>query len=198
MKTAFFALLTLLAAGCAQYEYDLVQPQTLARHIGKTEISVPVDPLIYRLQTIESHLVMGIQNPTDDPIMLIGDRSAIVDPQGQSHGLMSRTIAPHSFIRFVLPPFPNVYEWDNDYWVGGYGYGGYGYRRGPRRFYRGYYGGIYGGGFYGGPGYVAVYDSSDPAYFDWSGETDVRMNLKFDRAGKQFDHSFVFHRRKAD
>jgi hypothetical protein len=164
------------------------------RHIGPNDVSVPADPMVYRFQTVDSHLVIRIVNPTDDPITLVGDRSVVVDPDGQSHRLMSQTIAPRSYIKLVLPPMPDVYEWDDDYWIGGYG--GYGFRRGPRRFYRGYY------GFFYEPRNVAVYDTSDPAYFEWSGETDVRINFKFDRAGKQFDQSFVFHRslnrRKAD
>lgn len=186
MKAATLVMLASFLCGCARYEYDLTQPPGLARHIGPAPTTLPVDPLVYQLQTVDNHLVMDIRNPANEPILLLGERSVIVDPEGQSHRLMSQTIAPHSFIRLVLPPFPEVYEWDEPYWAGGYG--GYWYYRGPRRYYRGYY------GFYAEPGYAVVYDSSNPAYFDWSGETDVRMTLRFDRAGKQFDHSFAFHR----
>jgi hypothetical protein len=195
MRTAFLPLLTLFLTGCAEYQYDLVQPPALARHVGPTQTIVPNGPLVYRLQSYDSYLIMLIENPTNDPIRLDGQRSVIIDPQGESHPVFSQTIAPHTFIKLILPPSPAVmYSWDDPYygWPG-YGYGGYG-RFGRYRYWRG---GYY---YYGGPSYVEVYQPPDPFYFDWEGETDVNLNLIFERAvpgAPPFQQSFVFHRRKA-
>src|SRR5687768_7678495 len=92
-------------AGCAKYEYDLVQPSEPAAHVGtKDWVTAPMDPLSYRLITVDSHLVMQIHNPTETPVQLLGDRSTLVDPQGESHPLKSQTIAPQSFAKLILPP----------------------------------------------------------------------------------------------
>jgi hypothetical protein len=196
MRVTALLLAALFVNGCARYEYDLIQPRALARHIGTEPATLPVDPLVYQLQSVQNHLVMQIRNPTAEPIVLLGDRSVIVDPDGQSHSLASQTIAPQSFIRLILPGWRAVYEWDDPYyggWGGGGGGGGGVYWVHRRRGY--FYGGYY--GFYDEPGYVTVYDPSSVAYFPWDGETDVRMTLRYERGGRQFEHSFVFHRRKA-
>src|SRR6185437_1879477 len=93
----FFALLALSLGGCAHYEYDLVQPADLTAHVAtKHDTIVHVDPLEYRLRTVDNRLVVQIFNPTDDNIQLIGPRSTVVDPQGQSHPLQGGPIPPHS------------------------------------------------------------------------------------------------------
>src|SRR5687768_15397193 len=100
-------LLALLfcATGCASYEHRLVQPKELAGHIGaKQDYIVNIGPVEYRLRTVESRLVMRIYNRTETAIQLLGDQSAAVDPDGQSHPLRSQTIAPGSFIKLLLPP----------------------------------------------------------------------------------------------
>src|SRR5881394_1297012 len=85
----------ILMTGCARYEFDLVQPQDLARHIGsQSDETVRVDPLEYRMRAVENRLVVRIFNPTTDPITLAGDKSYVVDPAGQSHPLRAQTIAP--------------------------------------------------------------------------------------------------------
>ena len=45
------------------------------------------------LRTVENRLVLQIQNKTDDPIQLLGERSTVVDPGGQSHPLASHGTA---------------------------------------------------------------------------------------------------------
>src|SRR6184192_495438 len=105
-------LITLLLTGCARYEYDLVFPPDLARHIGeKSDEVVRVDPLEYRLRSYDNRLVLSIFNPTQDPITLGCDRSYVVDPKDQSHPLRSQTIAPNTFVRLILPPMrPGYYQ----------------------------------------------------------------------------------------
>src|SRR5438477_6577016 len=98
-------ILALTLSGCAHYEYNIVEPADLGRHIGtKTWETVTREPLEYRFQTYDNRLVMLVQNPTDGEIALLGDKSVVVDPGGESHPLMSQTIAAHSHIKLILPP----------------------------------------------------------------------------------------------
>ena len=224
-SAAVFCLLCLVAAsagGCATYEYNLVQPPDLARHIGsKAEETINLEPLQYRLITVENRLVIRIFNPTDDPIELLGPRSTIVDPAGQSHAVRAQTIAPNSFIKLILPPQrPQVYyptgptfgvgvgtayrvdaqPWGPYYWP----YRPYWYSPawyGPPFYGAGYYGpGYYGpgyGGYYAGPRYLAVVDENDTTYWEWNGaEGQARVVLTFLRQGKEFQQSLVFRRQK--
>ena len=101
----FPAILVLtLLTGCAHYEYDLIRPPELARHISReSDQVVAVQPLEYHLRTYDNVLVMRVFNPTDSPIELLGTQGAVVDPRGESHPLRERTIAPQSYIKLLFP-----------------------------------------------------------------------------------------------
>src|SRR5438045_534703 len=110
MRPNYFLFLLLLAGGCAKYEFDLTQPPDLATHVGRDkETILKRDELEYRMLSVDGRLLMHLVNPTDDPIELLGPQSTAVDPAGQSHPFRSQTIAPHSFIKLVLPPLRPVY-----------------------------------------------------------------------------------------
>jgi hypothetical protein len=178
--------LVLLCAGCASYEYDITRPSELARHVGtKDDVVLQRPPLEYRLVTMENRLIMRIYNPNDEPITLLGDRSSVVDPQGQSHPLLSQTMAPHSFIKMILPPLrPRVER------VGPsieFGVGGMISSRHYPRLRE--YDAI------DGPNYLAVYDDT-AGYWEWSGEGEIRLTLTFQQGDRTFDHEFVIARRK--
>jgi hypothetical protein len=178
-------LVACISGGCVRYEYDIVQPPELRQHVGENaDVVFSRTPLVYRLRSYENHLVIQIQNPTPQPIQLLGGQSYIVDPQGQSHPLAMVTIAPEAFIKLILPPVP------------------------PEPVPTGPTIGI---GFvvdareapaapslirseWVRPSY-AVDLAND--YWSWEGETDVRASFTF-RQGDQspFTHAFVFHRRK--
>ncbi|MCC6424349.1 MAG: hypothetical protein IT447_12805 [Phycisphaerales bacterium] len=168
-------MLLLWCAGCATYEYDIVRPQELARHIGSQPMAVQVEPLIYHLQSYDNRLVMQVQNPTADPITLLGDQSTAVDPDGQSHPLRSQTIAPGSFIKLILPPIPPRIERSGPSIGIGIGYGRHDTCPTPQ--------------------YLTVYEDS-ALYWDWAGQTDAKINLVYERAGQRFAHSFIFARKK--
>jgi hypothetical protein len=172
----------------------LVSPPDLARHIGGgADEVVRVDPLEYRLRTVDNRLVMSIHNPTGEPITLAGDRSYVVAPDGQSHPLRTQTIAPGTFVKLILPPMrPGYYETGPAIGVGlGFGYSS-----------RGRYG--YGGGFgsplydpyFDEPRYYTYYNESDPTYWTWDGETDAKLHLVYQRGKDSFAHDFTFHRKK--
>jgi hypothetical protein len=203
MRAAVCILATLLIGGCAKYEYNLVKPPELQRHIGRdADAVVPIDPLEYRLRTVDNRLVMQVFNPTSDPIELVGPRCTVVDPNGQSHPLRSQTIAPGSFIKLIFPPpRPEVYApyYGGPYWGVGVGYHvhhtGWGHRcAGPSYVYSPY--AYYPYPYYPGPYYLAVYDESEPYYWDWRGVGECRVLLTYRRGDKEIRHEFVFARQK--
>jgi hypothetical protein len=195
MRVAPLLLTVALAAttvGCARYEYDLVQPPELTRHIGtKVDQVVAVEPLEYRLRTADNRLVMRVFNPTTQPIELLGPRSSVVDPQGQSHPLRSQSIAPQSFIKLIFPPLrPRLYDAGPTFGVGVGVYSG-GARHRHRRFIDDPYPAAY-----DAPRYVAVYDEGDTYYWDWSGTGEARINLAYRQGDREFRHEFTFRRVK--
>ena len=138
---------------------------------------------------------MTIENPTNDPIQLIGDRSTVVDFQGQSHPLQSRAAAPHSFVKVVLPPMRPTYQRT------GPTFGiGVGTVVGSRARYRD---GIrenallYDGLEDPAPQYLTLVDPDDAVYWDWSGVGEIRLSLVFESSGKTFTQEWVIRRVKA-
>jgi hypothetical protein len=175
--------LMILSIGCAHYEYDLIQPSNLTTHIGKNDKSFDLPPLSYTLRTVENRLVMRIYNQTDEPIRLLGSQSTVVDPKGESHPLVSQSIAPGSFIKLILPPMRPQYNPGPQI---GIGVGG--------RF--GHAGSIHQPYYPSAPQYLQVYEPSNAIYWDWKGESQAKLNLVFERGDKTFKHDFVFQRRK--
>ena len=188
MKLLLPSLLLMLAAGCARYEYDLISPPDLRTHIGtKADAVTAVDPLVYRWRTVDGRLVVRVFNPTDDPIELLGPKSTAVAPSGQSHPLRGQTIAPQSHAKLILPPRrPRVYNSGPTFGVGvgmrvdardrGFPHDHDPFAREPR--------------------YLAVYDDDNAIYWDWNGETDVRLSLVYQRGDEPLRHDFVIRRRK--
>ncbi|HSV14356.1 MAG TPA: hypothetical protein VLI90_08860 [Tepidisphaeraceae bacterium] len=170
----------LLLVGCAHYEFALVRPSDLARHIGdNAEGRFTLDPLEYRMQSVEGRLVILPFNPTSDTIQLLGHLSSVVDPGGQSHPLQDQTIAPRSFVKLILPPLrPQVAPSGPTI---GIGFGVVGDRSSSR---------------VDEPRYLDVYYANDPIYWEWEGESDVRLTLVYHRGERQFTHEFTFHRKR--
>jgi len=50
--------------------------------------------------------------------------------------------------------------------------------------------------FWDEPRYYTYYDANDTSYWDWKGESDARIHLAYQRAGKNLAHDFTFHRKK--
>jgi hypothetical protein len=179
----------LLSCGCAHYEYNITKPPELSRHVGtKLDEVVARDPLEYRLRTVENLLVMRVYNQTDGPIMLMGDRSYVVDPSGQSHPLLPQTIAPRSFIKLIFPPQRPVIQ------RSGPSIGiGVGTSIGSARHRYDYSG--YNDPFYNEPRYFTIADN-DTLYWNWNDESDVRMTLLFQQGDRTFTHEFTVARKK--
>jgi hypothetical protein len=175
------------AGGCTKYEYQIVEPQSLARRVGSSTFErLEVPPLVFHLRTYENRLVMRVENPTSDPIQFLGDQSYVVSPNGESHPFRNETIAPGAFMKLVFPPVRPRLEGPlgPTFGIGvGYSTGRGGLRRGP-----GYYDDFE-------PRYLYVVDDGK-LYWDWDGETDVRMSLVFKRGEQVFSQGFVIHRVK--
>lgn len=179
--------------GCARYEYDILRPSEAATHVGKqADAIVRMEPLEYRLRTVDNRLVIRIFNPTDDMISLLGDRSVAVDPYGQSHPLPSFSIASNSYGKLIIPPpRPQVEPRGPVFGIG------VGTRIGSRTR--------------GGsadllpaspadtsqePKYLRIYDEGNNLYWDWTGEGEVRLRLVYRRNDREFADEFVIARKK--
>lgn len=183
MRTLIAVLLMgALAAGCARYEYDIVQPPELARHIGKEQVSIDQPPLRFHLLSYDSRLVLRIENTSDEPVLLLAEQSWIVIPDGESLPLQQQTIAPGAFVKLILPPLRTRYE-----------------RRGPTI---GIGFGVSSGGSVGTgvgvgtPLRTRTYVREEEAWWDWEADEEVRMRLVFEHQGETISQSFTFVRRK--
>jgi len=186
MRWLIVMMLMMLCGGCATYEYDLVRPAELARHIGSQSAEgFNIGPLAYELQSYDNHLIIQIRNPTHDPIELMGAQSYVVDPSGQSHSLKSQSIAPASFIKLILPPIPPRIQRTGPSIGIGVGMG---------RAWNGGYGGVGVAEPIGPPDYL-VYDTGGD-FWEWNGQTDVRLLLVFKAGDQTLRQEFLLHRRK--
>ena len=174
--------LGLLVTGCARYEYAVVQPPELATHVDRDGAVIDQPPLVYHLVSYDNRLVIRIENPGDQPVQLVGERSWIVSPDGESRPLPTQAIAPQSHLKLILPPMqPTATR------VGpsiGFGIGASS-------------GGRVGTGVgVGMPLRSGHYTHDDHAYWDWRGQTEVRMHLSYERDGERWEHDFTFLRQK--
>lgn len=185
-----FCCLTMIGlSGCAHYEYDITRPPELSGHVGsQTDLVVQQAPLEYRMRSVDNRLVLRIFNPTDTALTLLGQRSSVVDPTGQSHPLSTQTISPQSFVKVILPPMrPHLKRTGPSIGIGVGTMIGSSHRH---RYYHGY------NDYYDEPQYFAVYDEDNALYWDWNGETSVRLTLVYQQGDKTFEHEFVIARRK--
>src|SRR5688500_11934787 len=89
------ALALLCVAGCARYQFVLVEPVDRVVADG-ARIVVPIEPMEYRLSSLEDEfLIVRIINPTDEVVEIIGDRTYVVDPTDETHPLGGGIVAPH-------------------------------------------------------------------------------------------------------
>jgi len=186
--TRFLPLLlgaVLAACGCKQYEYRVLEPAHTAGLIeDKRAMVVRYDPLDYRLSRYHDHVAVRIINPTGDAVMLLGQKSYVVDPQGESHPLRGQPIGPHSHIWLLLPPvpasytvagYPSYYGAWSPGWYHGHEWGPY-WAYGPWPYYE---------------PYAYSYDVYTP--FDWTWNTgEARLHLAYSRGDEKFEHQFVF------
>lgn len=180
MKTVICVMMVcLLAAGCTRYEYAVVQPPELSRHIDRDGTVIDEPPLRYHLVSYENRLVIRVENTADQPVHLVGDRSWLVTPDNESRPLLNQTIAPQSHVKLILPPLqPRVTRTGPSV---GIGFGVSSGRVGT-------------GVGVGTPLRSRTYVHDDDAYWEWSGETEVRLHLVFEYGGESIMQDFTFLR----
>jgi len=175
--------------GCQTHTYRLVQPATANATIGETPIPLKIEPLEYRVAQHDNRISLRVLNPTSERIVLLGERSSVIDASGESHPLRGRVMEPHSYIRLVLPPVPSGFQhpdytwgwgWGGATW--GWGWPGYPPMSGP----------YYAEGFLGPP--PLVYEHPLTVY-DWTwNRGPVHLRLTYDRGKESFEHEFEFNR----
>ncbi len=195
MRWISLLALAFLSLGCANYQFDLVQPARFAGPLkGDDGKWFELDPLQYTVATAEDRLSIQVFNPGGQTIRLSGRESSVVDPDHHSHPLIDQTIAGQAYVRVVLPPL-RPWAGATDYVGESSGIGTENYGSLSPEEQKAYGGGLSGNGFHGGdPGY----DRASPVYWDWPGSGDVRVHLVYRRAdGTSFAHDLAFVRRKA-
>lgn len=197
-----------MLGGCVRYEYHVIEPPDLAVRVPPREVAtVRSESAEYRLRAHSAQLVIDVYNPGDGPLLLSGSRSVLVDPNGQSHPLLTQTIAPASYIRLWLPPPPSVAPRAGPSvsigFGGAYRYGRYRREHDPDRGERYRHG--YGRYAYYDPFYFDsyrtgthwAYDELDPASWRWTGESTIRLVLVFERDGRFAEDALIISRRRA-
>jgi hypothetical protein len=178
-------LIVLLLTGCARYGYEVVSPEQFQMTVPAQQADsfIERDLMSYALQTADSRLVLRAYNHSDAPVTLLGAESFLVDPQGQSHPLTSMTIAPQSFIRFILPPLQPQVQPRGPQIGFGVGVGtGVGSRVGV------------GTGVGAGTGRGHVITDPGGPYWEWRGTGDVRLTMVLEQDQRRMEHDFVFRR----
>jgi hypothetical protein len=176
----------LVLAGCAKREIMLVEPAEFAQIISRKEQAVIAqEPVEYRLREYDGRLLMRIDNPPDgeQPVTLLGERSYVVDPSGESHRLRGGTLAPASYMIVEVPPVFYPY-----YYGPRVGFG-FGTSFNHRCFVD--------DGFYGaGVGYAV---GGGYPRWKWK-EGEVRLRLVYDHGPgtEPVEHTFLFVRRKVE
>lgn len=190
MKTQmlnFAVLAVVLLTGCASYDYQITEPANLSRRIADQPVTVMYDPLEYRFERTHGHLAMTISNPTEDRIVLRGDKSSVVSPSGDSRPFSGGPIVPRGYLSKLVPPEPKAGQATT---VGIYS------GSGPVVYGPGYIS-FFGGAsdYYYGP--VSTYYQIHSPY-DWEWKSGAaHFRLTYERGGKTFEHDFVISREPA-
>jgi hypothetical protein len=167
--------LLLICGGCAQIEFDATpEDGGPAMRVGNSQdVAFSSGPLGYRMRADEGHLILWIDNPTNEPVEFLGDKSAVVDPEGIAHVLRGETIAPRGSIKEIFPP---VVE--------------------PPDAAPAAMGGV---NNYDRPGFITVPNSEaiekeNDLNWQWDDTLEIRLNLFFQQSGHAFEQHFTVRR----
>ncbi len=180
-----------LTGGCARYQFRILEPPELAATVTtRNPVGFALGPLDYVLQTSEGRLIMTVTNPDERPIHFLGERSFVVDPEGQSRPLRGQVIAPHSFMKLILPPMRQVYRASPAI---GIGIGVSAHRYYGRPWYDPWYPDPWHDPW---PAYLVVRGDDEAYYWSWRGESTIRLRLTFECDGQSIVHDFTVRREK--
>ena len=96
-------------AGCAKHEYVITQPPESAGRLTRQERTIDWEPVIYHFVDQSSRVGIRIENPTSSPLIIKGEDSYIVTPDGQSSPMRGGTIAPMTWTGITIPALVRVY-----------------------------------------------------------------------------------------
>jgi len=171
MKVAI--LVGVLLAGCAQTEFDAA-PAGSSQPIrvgNDQDVRWSGPPLQYRMRADEGHLIVWIENPTENSIELIRDKSQVVDPEGVAHPIRGETIAGGSSIKEIFPPLAESAPHGQPEQINPYDR----------------------------PGFIPIPDSgadseAGHASWQWDDGMEIQLDLAFEQGEHQFEQHFVFRR----
>lgn len=194
-----YCLAATLLAGCASYDFQVTKPG-VDRVVSSAPERLATENMTYHMQAKENRLVVQMFNQTGEMVQILGEQSFVVDTGGASHPLRSQAIAPHSFVKLILPPLRPRFEQPGfDFGVGtsAYHYSPYApyYAYAPYGpispyssyfpYYRRYYPyDEYRYGPYAAPvQYMDSYEDADSYYWDWDGQMPVRLSITYEFVG---------------
>ena len=190
LRLPFVVVLPVLGcvcSGCTQYEYVITSPEEFAGRLTRQERVLASEPVIFHVVDQSSRVGIRIENDSDKEMMLKGEESYVVTPDGRSEPLRTGTIAPMTWAAFTVPPLVRVYEANGGVSIG-FGIGSWGHH---------HYGGI-------GMGYDQFYDPvyapRDEVAWRWK-EGAVRIHLVIEQAGDpatRLVHDFTIEHRKIE
>jgi hypothetical protein len=166
MLAALSLMMNILIGGCAPVGFEAnLEGGGAPVEVGDSQDTViAAQPVQFRMRTVESRLVVWIENVSDEPVELLGDNSSVIDPGGESHVIAGQTILPGAPVKMVLPPMSL----------------GESQPAGPLPV-----------GSYDRPGFISVPGSDgagDPyeQHWQWDSGLDVEVSLSFEQAGHPF------------
>jgi hypothetical protein len=176
LKLAFAIGIPILCTGCGTIEFDAT-PEGFGQaiHVGNDQdVEITLQPLTYRMRADEGHLIVWIENQSNGGVELVGDKSNVIDPQGQSHPLRDQMILVGESCKLILPPLdegaPGAEE-----------------------------NGAAGVNPYDRPGFIAIPDQpiseeTRDVSWQWDDNLEIQLNLVFQRGESQFDQHFSIQR----
>jgi hypothetical protein len=183
------AVACIVLTGCAKYQFHIVEPAAQAQLIERKHAAdITIEPLHYQLQEIDKYLAIRIENPTDEPITILSERSYVVDPDNETHALRGGTIAPQSFVTFSIPPLP-YYRGAQSRFSIGFGVGtSYNVRQHHGGHHHHHHYDSYFHSYYWSPAWYAE-------AYSWRWKTGlVRLSLVGESSDGHFEHNFLFDR----
>lgn len=170
--------------GCAAYQHRIIEPAEAAGVVPDAGRAFVMEPLEYEAYEDGGRLALRVYNPDVMPITLLGERSYLVDPQGETRAIGAGTIAPGSHITLFLPPQVDRVRTGPRFGVG-VGVG------------TGYRSGFVGGGVYRDPWAYPTYTYESVPIWRWVTGV-IQLQLTYERGEERFIHELAIERERVN
>lgn len=166
MRPILLFLLASVLIGCTNYRYDVTDSSGSLKTVRKdASIEWPADPVAFSFKQTEDRVVMLVTNTGKEDLTLEGQRSTIVDPNGQSRALQPQFLPVGAHVKYILPPLRVRYPRGPTWSIGV----GTGFRvEAPQAIPEDAH----------PPVYLDVSTTGDE-YWQWDGEGSIRIVLNF-------------------